>query len=276
MEWCRYHQGISRDPKWRAVARRVGARPADVFAVWGWLMDDANQQEGDARGSVGRFNADEFAAFYDVEEDLVLAIVAEFGRRGMIAGDRLAAWERRNPQREDPGSTERSRSYRDRQRAAAPLAKAGGSANDGWGCNAVQRGATQRNAPEGESEKRPPLTPPLPMQMVAKDEGGDPPRAAARASAFGAPKAFTAKEKRDAWLGNAIREAARLMPDKVGDLTAALLEDQPPRWANEAAARLNTLRRQRLAAERRGTAREPRRGIIPEALPLPIAGKMAA
>jgi len=257
-QWCRMWNEAPTDLKWLSIGRRAGVRPGDVWSLYSMLMACANQAAEE--GAIARFSIEDAATFLDLEEGQVGAVLDEFKRRGMVVGERLAAWERRNPQREDPGSTERSRACRGRQGTAA---------------TPVQRGATQCNAPD--SEKIPPLTPPL--RVIAKQEGeGDPPRAVARAGAFGAPKVFSAKEKRDAWLGNAIREAARVTPDKVEELTVALLEDDPPRWANEAAERLNRLRRQRLAAERRGAGRtrERRSAVRQPELLLPIAGKRAA
>jgi len=90
----------------------------------------------------------EIAAFHDLAEDEVRAIAAAFERRGMIVDGRLAAWDKRNPQREDVASTDRVRAFRQRQRA-----------NDDAAETLVKRTETQRNAPEFRSRKRA-LSPP--------------------------------------------------------------------------------------------------------------------
>ena len=279
--WCRYHEGISRDPKWRAIARELAAadrwhvrlarfvglrapapRPTEIFAVWGWLMDEANQ--ADARGSIARFDAGEVAAFYDLAEEQIRTIVAAFERRGMIVDGRLAAWDKRNPQREDAGSTQRVRAFRQRQRA-----------NDDAAETLVKRSETQRNAPESEVDYA--LSLPLsapPLSLVA---GGleravdDGTRAKARARSPASAEEH--KRRRDLWLGNIIAEAWRTMPpDRAEAFTVAVGDPEVPRWAKDELERLD---RQVKGRRRRGSA--PRaRGMRQAELLLPIAGDREA
>jgi hypothetical protein len=48
-----------------------------------------------------------------------------------------------------------------------------------------------------------------------------------------------------------LQEAAASMPDQVGPLTVAYLEDRPPRWAKDLAEQLDQARKRRLQSGRR-------------------------
>jgi hypothetical protein len=199
----------------------------------------------------------------------VTAIIVEFERRGMIAEGRLAAWERRNPQREDLGSTERSHAYRARQREAATQ---------------VQRTATHQT--QRERQILPPLTPPLEVVAGAdverrREEDGT--RADARASGPGlldeTGRKRLAKER---WLDKMIGEAQRAMPpDRFVEFVAAIAEQKPPPWAITELNRLDReCKRRRASAPRQGSASQggKARGAQPgqtERL-LPIVGREAA
>lgn len=115
MDWFRSYHGAPTDAKWLVVARRAKTLPGIVSAVWYALEDYASQQED--RGSVAGFDVETYAAFSGFEEDTVHAVVAALRDKGLInTSERLTAWDRRQPKREDETAAERKRRQRERER----------------------------------------------------------------------------------------------------------------------------------------------------------------
>ncbi|HLI85503.1 MAG TPA: hypothetical protein VKV17_16430, partial [Bryobacteraceae bacterium] len=115
MAWYRVYHGMPYDPKFAVIAKRCGAKRGDVVAVWLAALDFASQHKG--RGSIEGIDAEEIAVSLEYETEYVSGILRAFEDRGMIASSRLAAWERRQVQRErEDNSTERVRAYRQRQK----------------------------------------------------------------------------------------------------------------------------------------------------------------
>lgn len=125
--WCRYWNGAATDPKFLVVARRANAKPGEASALFAALIDHASQCP--ERGSVEGFDAETYAAFSGFDEAIVRGLLTAFAEKGMIAGGRLAAWDRRQPKREDD-SRDRVKKHRERHR------------------NDAKRDVTQGNAPE--------------------------------------------------------------------------------------------------------------------------------
>ncbi len=150
MDWFRSHHGAPTDPKWLTIARRAKVRPGDVASIVWALLDYASQQED--RGSVAGFDAETLADFYGYEAGEIEAVIVALRDKGVIEGDRFAAWDKRQPRRED-GSAERAKAWRERKK------------ND---TNATEREQTQPNADERpdteerlEGEENPPVAPPV-------------------------------------------------------------------------------------------------------------------
>lgn len=118
-DWFRSWHGAPTDPKWLGIARRAGVVPGIAAAVAWALMDRASQAED--RGCVAGYDADGLACFYGCEPDQVDAIVAAMSDKGIIVDGRFAAWEKRQPKREDD-SAQRVREHRERKRQQAELA----------------------------------------------------------------------------------------------------------------------------------------------------------
>lgn len=114
MDWFRCHHGTPFDPKWQVIAKRADVPRIYVAGIWGALLDCASQAED--RGDVSAFDAETVAAAFDIEEDAVRAVVSALTDKGLICGGRLAAWDRRQPKRED-SSAERTAEYRRRKKA---------------------------------------------------------------------------------------------------------------------------------------------------------------
>lgn len=110
-DWFRSWHGAPTDPKWLGIAKRAGVAPGVAVAVAWALMDRASQAED--RGCIEGYDADGLACFFGCEPEQVDGIVDAMTDKGMLAGGRFAAWEKRQPKRED-NSTERVREHRKR------------------------------------------------------------------------------------------------------------------------------------------------------------------
>ena len=120
-EWWRSWHGAPTDPKWLTIGARAKVPPGVVAAVAWALFDRASSAED--RGSIAGFDPESLAHFFGFKPAQIEAIVAAMREKGVIAGDRIAAWEKRQPkqQRErapDPNVGERVRRSRERNRPA--------------------------------------------------------------------------------------------------------------------------------------------------------------
>lgn len=143
MDWFRSWHGAPTDNKWLVIARRANTLPGLVGYVF-WALEDYASQNTD-RGSVKGFDTEVCATYSGIDEDTVQAIIKALHDKGVITpDDRLAAWEKRQPKREDD-STERVRNWRNAQRYAAQHDNV-----DETQCNAS---VTQSNAPDTDTER---------------------------------------------------------------------------------------------------------------------------
>lgn len=141
MEWFRSIHGAPTHRKWLSVARKSGQPvPLVVSVVWA-LMDHASRQQD--RGSVASFDHEDLAAYLNVEDEAVEAVISTLADKDWLVDDRIASWEEHQVKRDDT-STARVREHRKR--------KKGGGGDDETQCNAVKRGETQRNAPEEDTD----------------------------------------------------------------------------------------------------------------------------
>lgn len=145
--WWRAHHGISHDSKLGVVALRSKAKPGEVLAVWVVLLDYASQNEED-RGSTCGLAIEQIALMTGFPEDQVSEIIGQLTQRGLIQQDGvLTAWPKRNPkrEREDEGSTERVRRFRDKQRHVTP------ENTDETPCNAQRREEKSRGEEKSQN-----------------------------------------------------------------------------------------------------------------------------
>lgn len=131
MDWVRLYHDMPTDPKWRVIARKSGQRIGDVVAVFNFVLVNASAN-GAERGRLHNLSNEDLAAALDLDEQDVKAILEAMEGR-VIAGDRLIAWEVRNPKREDDAA-QRTRDWRERKRTQ---------------CDAP---VTERDAPEEEKD----------------------------------------------------------------------------------------------------------------------------
>lgn len=113
--WFRSWHGAPTDNKWLVIAAKAHVKPGVVSAV-AWALFDYASQCGE-RGSVAGFDVETYAVFSGFSEDDITAVLAAMRGKGVIDdGDRLTAWDKRQPKREDD-STERVKRYRERSNA---------------------------------------------------------------------------------------------------------------------------------------------------------------
>lgn len=114
MQWFRSKHGAPTHPKWLGVARKSGQPVAVVVAVVWALLDHASRQED--RGSVDGFDADEIAAYLNMDEADIEAVIAALYEKRWLLDGVIASWEEHQPLGEAATSTERVRAYRARQK----------------------------------------------------------------------------------------------------------------------------------------------------------------
>lgn len=153
MAWLRWWEGTVTDPKFQWVARRSKQTAANVIAVWACLLEcasTATQCNADAtRGNVASFDCNDIDVLLGLDDGSVKQIFDAMVEKNLIADDRLASWDERQPKREDSGnpntgalsSTERSRLRREKLKREAT------------GGDAMQRGATHSNDREDKSRE---------------------------------------------------------------------------------------------------------------------------
>ncbi|DAZ90922.1 TPA_asm: putative replication protein O [Cyanophage Cy-LDV1] len=153
MDWFRWHHGSVTDPKFQVVARRAGASVAEVVAVWACLLEAASANEAD-RGNIGNIDLEAIECLLGLPESRAFAICQAMDERNLLdfSSGRVGAWERRQPKRErEDNSTERSRAFRERQRAAQQDQAKERHATT---CNATETTETPRLEESREEKKK--------------------------------------------------------------------------------------------------------------------------
>lgn len=128
MNWFRWYTGTATDPKFMVVARLAGQNVAAVVAVWAMLLERASDvSERDEtqcnaekrymkRGFVSGFDCEAADAVLGLEDGASEAIMRAMEKKGLLTGERVTNWEKRQPKRED-NSTERVRRFREKKKA---------------------------------------------------------------------------------------------------------------------------------------------------------------
>ena len=145
MEWFRWYHGTVTDPKWRVIAKRAGCTVGNVVAVWATMLEDASANATE-RGELHGWCSEDIAALLDMDPGQVEAI-REAMQGKVLEGDRMPAWDKRQPKRED-GSAERARAWRERKKAEKE--------RDGTQTNAGERKRTldKRRGEESREEEK--------------------------------------------------------------------------------------------------------------------------
>jgi DnaD/phage-associated family protein len=112
-QWWRSWHGAPIDPKYAVVAKKARVNAGMVAAIMWALLDYASQQP--SRGSIKDFDVETYSTFAGFRPEKVADVIQAMNDKGIIANDRLANWEKRQPKREDD-SSERSKLYREKKR----------------------------------------------------------------------------------------------------------------------------------------------------------------
>lgn len=113
MDWFRWHHGSVTDPKFQLVAKKAGASVAEVVAVWAYVLETASQNP--KRGTVGSLDCEAIdlaLGMADGKTDTILSVLHD---RGVLVEGRIAAWDKRQPKREDETANDRKRRQRERE-----------------------------------------------------------------------------------------------------------------------------------------------------------------
>lgn len=119
IDWFRWHHGSVTDPKFQLIAKKAGASLPDVLAVWAYILESASAS--DARGSFSDIDAEALDCLFSFPDGRTADILAMLGTRGLISGNTITAWEKRQPkrEREDVTAADRKRAQRERDKAKA-------------------------------------------------------------------------------------------------------------------------------------------------------------
>ncbi len=140
--WFRSWHGAPTDNKWLVIAAKAKVKPGIVSAVAWALLDHASQ--ADDRGSVKEFDAETYAAFSGFDETDVQSVISAMIAKGVITDEgRLAAWEKRQPKREDETNTERVREFRKRKSVTS---------DNVTQCNAMEHTVTHGNHTDTDTD----------------------------------------------------------------------------------------------------------------------------
>jgi hypothetical protein len=108
--WYRVYKGFPGHKKFRAVARATGIELCRVQMVVACMLEEASESK--PRGSLVDFDVYDCAATLEIEPEEVARVYAELEHRQWISNDRIATWDKRQPDREDPGAAARKRTER--------------------------------------------------------------------------------------------------------------------------------------------------------------------
>jgi hypothetical protein len=120
IDWFRWHHGSITDPKFQLVAKKASARFGDVIALWAFILEMASADSD--RGNIGPVDFETLDYMLGAEEGTSVRILDAMTARGLIVGNRVASWEKRQPkrERENDNSTGRVRAFRENKRHETP------------------------------------------------------------------------------------------------------------------------------------------------------------
>jgi hypothetical protein len=165
IEWFRWHHGSVTDPKFQLVARKAGASLPDVLAVWAYLLEEASA--ADVRGEFS-IDSEAVDCMFGFEDGKTSNILAVMGARGILDGNRIASWDKRQPKKEDDTATDRKRRQRERENEAKASAT-GGASRHVTQCHADVTQCHARGE-ESREEKITDTLPPPPRELSVLEE----------------------------------------------------------------------------------------------------------
>ena len=113
IDWFRWHHGSITDPKFQLVAKKANARFGDVIALWAFVLEMASADSD--RGNIGQVDFESLDYMLGAEEGTSIRIFDAMTARGLIVGNRVGSWDKRQPKRErdDPNSADRKTKQRE-------------------------------------------------------------------------------------------------------------------------------------------------------------------
>lgn len=111
MLWFRWYHGTVSDPKLAAIAKRTGVPKPFVLALWAAVLENASGAK--TRGQL-TVTDEELAVLVDCDTSVADTVLKEFRSRKLIKGNKVTAFEVRNPKRDD--SYDRVKKYREKKR----------------------------------------------------------------------------------------------------------------------------------------------------------------
>lgn len=120
MEWLKWFVGATTDPKFAVVAKRSGQNMASVIAVWAMLLERAGQ--ADERGEIEGFDCEGADIVLGLEDGAACSIMQAMQAKGLIDGECITNWDKRQRREEPEAVKERKRLQREREKLAAEMA----------------------------------------------------------------------------------------------------------------------------------------------------------
>lgn len=117
IDWFRWHHGSVTDPKFGLVARKAKARLGDVIAVWAFILEHASANVD--RGTIGETDFEAIDFLLGMEDGDAARIIEAMADRGLIDGNLITSWDKRQPKREDETAADRKRRQRQREHESA-------------------------------------------------------------------------------------------------------------------------------------------------------------
>lgn len=132
LQWFRWHHGTYNDPKWMTVALRANSALAaaspnvtpdhtesqkitvgHVVSIWAAMMENASM--ANPRGELDGWDDEDVGAFLGYTAEQVGAIRGAMQGK-TLDGNKLTAWPKRQPKREDPSAAARQQAKRERDK----------------------------------------------------------------------------------------------------------------------------------------------------------------
>lgn len=235
IDWFRWHHGSVTDPKFQLIAKKSGASLPDVLAVWAYLLEQASANE--IRGNCGDIDCEAVDCMFGFEDGQTEAILKAMQSRNLLIDGQVAAWDKRQPKREDETAAERKRRQREREHElqVANFVTTGASRNVTQ-CHTDVTHGHDRGEERREEEKREEGS--LSGKIVGAADAATPPaqKAARLADGWQLPKAWGewALAEYPHWTADVVRLEAqkffdhwRAQPGKDGRKA-----DWPATWRN--------------------------------------------
>lgn len=104
MQWFRWYHGTATDMKFGRIARQTGQTRERVLFVWAMLLESAS--DNDTRGTFD-VEPDDIADILNCETDAIALIMDAMRDAGLVDGNTLVSWEKRQPARDDSAARQR-------------------------------------------------------------------------------------------------------------------------------------------------------------------------